>query len=881
MIGGWRTALRVARRDAARHRGASLLALTLLVLPVLAVSTAAVLFMTQRVDAGEAPERRLGAAAALIEIEEGAARVAQAPDPEDGHGWSGDDSANDTTLQDVRQVLGTERDYLSIDAAEFEFATDKGWSPMEATELDLASPLVDGLVRHSEGKAVPAGGEVVVNRALADRGPEVGEFLQIRDTHGADIVTELRIVGITESARFRDWPMAWVVPGELGLSEAAPVSYLVGGGPVTWDDVMHLNQRGVLVTSRSVLGDPPAPEELPVDYQFSLGESDDALLAVVGLIAVMVLIEVVLLAGPSFAVGARRQAHTLALVAANGGTARQLRRTVLASGIVLGGLGAVVGVSGGIGLAWLLQPLLQRFSSTWFGPFEVPWLVLVAVAGFGVLSALLAAIVPAVVASRRNVVDVLAGRRGDGRPSRGAPVVGLVVLGIGIAVAVAGTRPGGPMLFGMSENLIAVAAIVCVLGMVLLIPVAVTVVGRLVARAPLPVRFAGRDAARHRSRTVPAVAAVAATVAGVTALGIATASDQAEREGTYTQLRPLGEGIVTDWGEDADWAAYVALVREQAPGVEVTRVRGMREVEVDGHVSFGPRGSEGFWVNSTSCCGASLLVGTEFPDVLPGVSEADRRAADAVLAEGGVVVFARPGEDADAVDVRFESWSEGADEPAVTGRMGDVPVHLIEVDVSTDAVGEAPAQAVISPGVAQELGVPVGVVSLVLGEGLSRDAEQDLQEALAALSSEVDVYVERGYQPDGALVIVQLILFGLGGVLMLGGTLTATFLALADARPDLATMAAVGARPRTRRAVAASYALVVALVGSVLGALVGAIPGWAVTYPLTAESWHGSGPYLDIPWLLIGGVVLGLPLLTAAIVGLFARSRLPMVARME
>ena len=64
---------------------------------------------------------------------------------------------------------------------------------------------------------------------------------------------------------------------------------------------------------------------------------------------------------------------------------------------------------------------------------------------------------------------------------------------------------------------------------------------------------------------------------------------------------------------------------------------------------------------------------------------------------------------------------------------------------------------------------------------------------------------------------------------MLGGTLTATFLALSDARPDLATLSAVGASPRTRRGVAAAYAVVVGLVGAVLGAAVGFIPGIAVT----------------------------------------------------
>ena len=76
---------------------------------------------------------------------------------------------------------------------------------------------------------------------------------------------------------------------------------------------------------------------------------------------------------------------------------------------------------------------------------------------------------------------------------------------------------------------------------------------------------------------------------------------------------------------------------------------------------------------------------------------------------------------------------------------------------------------------------------------------------------------------------------------MLGGTLTATFLALSDARPDLATLSAVGASPRTRRGVAASYAVVVGLVGAVLGAAVGFIPGIAVTWPLTSQQRPGRG----------------------------------------
>lgn len=55
-----------------------------------------------------------------------------------------------------------------------------------------------------------------------------------------------------------------------------------------------------------------------------------------------------------------------------------------------------------------------------------------------------------------------------------------------------------------------------------------------------------------------------------------------------------------------------------------------------------------------------------------------------------------------------------------------------------------------------------------------------------------------------------------------------------------------------------------------------------MSYPLT-RNVNGSGPshYLVIPWPQIVALVLLLPLLTALLVGLVTRSRLPMVARLD
>ena len=76
--------------------------------------------------------------------------------------------------------------------------------------------------------------------------------------------------------------------------------------------------------------------------------------------------------------------------------------------------------------------------------------------------------------------------------------------------------------------------------MVLLTPLVLGLLGRLARLLPLPARFAVRDAARHRSRTAPAVAAVAATVAGVVALGIGGMSDAAQNRAMYCAERADG-----------------------------------------------------------------------------------------------------------------------------------------------------------------------------------------------------------------------------------------------------------------------------------------------------------------------------------------------------
>src|SRR5690606_24683819 len=131
--------------------------------------------------------------------------------------------------------------------------------------------------------------------------------------------------------------------------------------------------------------------------------------------------------------------------------------------------------------ATIAVPITQRLDSSRFGPFEVPWSLLALVAGFGLLSAVLAAVVPAFSASRHDIVAVLAGRRGEGRPSTRSPFLGLALLATGIAGAVLGSAGGRDT----APLLIAGSALLSVFGMILLVPMTVALVSRAAAGLPL------------------------------------------------------------------------------------------------------------------------------------------------------------------------------------------------------------------------------------------------------------------------------------------------------------------------------------------------------------------------------------------------------------
>jgi putative ABC transport system permease protein len=845
------------------------LVLLMVGLPVLLIVTGATLLRTADVSPEESLPGRLGAADALVQ---GVARESVYADPttgeplmlpgEPGEPWS---------AAEVGALLPQGARVVERSTGSIGYRTGSGSATVDAYVDDLTDPVRDGAFAVVEGRVPEAAGEVAVSEAVAERGPGVGDEVGLtRDDVPATVVGVLR----TESseASYLLLPPAWA-----GLLEDARTEFLatVPGG-LDWPAVQDLNARGLVVVSREVVADPP-PAEAFAPPGSSGG--DAAQTAVLALVAAALVLEVVLMAGPAFAVGLRRRRRDLALIAASGGTPADLRRSVLASGLLLGGGAALAGAVLGPVLAWAAVPVLEDRLDTTFGPFDLPVREALLAVGVGTLAGLAAAYVPARQAARTDVAVTLAGRRGQVRSSRRLPLLGLLLAAGGLVLTVLGARG--------TELAVAGGAVLLVVGVLLATSWLIGLLAPLARWLPVSGRLAVRDATRHRSRTAPAVAAILATVAGVTALAIGIASDSAQSQRDYVPRGPMGAALISPV-DGTDWDAVRAALGRELPGRDV--------VALDG-VSWSDPAAPLLRVTRSGCTGTvddcgwyddtgvpvsftltdvlvaepGALAGLLPEELAPGVADALERGRVAVVGTG-------------AVDAQGAVRLEAVRYDEATGRgqsLGSADLPGAEVPLTGDAMVVLPAQVFVPASLAGQLPAPVETLQLVVGgpgQPVTPAEQARLADALQAVGA-VSLYVERGWSDDSS--IARLLLVLVGGTLVLVATLTATGLAVADARPDHATLAAIGAPPRTRRLVAMGSAAVIGGTGALLGVLAGLAPGIAVAYPLTSTNYGaGADPLVVVPWDLLAAVAVGVPLVAVVVTGLAVRSRLPMTTRL-
>ncbi|HEY3631459.1 MAG TPA: FtsX-like permease family protein, partial [Jatrophihabitantaceae bacterium] len=568
----WRATLRIARREAWRNKGRSLLVIALIGLPVLVLAGADIAYRTWQLSPQEKLSRTLGHADALVDWGNGG-KVSQDPKSLDLYDTTADasddpppappTSALVAALPPGSHAVDWWRGYGSI-------VTKFGRKGSEFDGLDYTDPLARGLVHQVSGRAPRAADEIALTRSLAhDAGLHIGDAVPVL-ADGAKSASTYRLVGIVADASYRHAAAAYTL--RSGVPKAGPNGYiddrwLVGvPGGMSWANVRALNQLGYVALSRQVYLHPPPTSQVTYHSSSNSGSVNAKTAATGTLIGGMALLEIVLLAGPAFAVGARRQRRDLALIAAVGGQRKDLRNVVLSKGVVLGIAGGVLSAVAAIALAAIGIAAFGRYVNQVPGHFDVRPLELLALTGVSLLTALAAAVFPARGAARTDVVAALAGRRGTVRTRKRVPLLGVVVAGAGVVVALGG--------LGASANALVILAGVALteIGLIICLPALLGLISRVGRWLPLAPRIALRDAGRNRSSAAPAIAAVMAAVIGCIAVlvGVASAQDQSRR--SYSPHVPMNDGYAY-LNDNVKPPQAVDAVRSALPGAQVVALR--------------------------------------------------------------------------------------------------------------------------------------------------------------------------------------------------------------------------------------------------------------------------------------------------------------------
>ncbi|GIH12819.1 FtsX-like permease family protein [Rugosimonospora africana] len=908
-MASWRVALRVARREARRARGRTALVVAMIGLPVLALVFATAVFDMQRLTPQERITRLIGSA-------DGAVHYGQRVKAND----TGPNAGVVPETRDVAsadQILGSETGphdaatilpYLPAGSsatgtweAEVNMRTANGTGDIMARGIDPTSPATKGLVQLFRGRMPRTATEVTASSMALDR---LGARL------GGTVTTakgqRFTVVGVTE--------VSGAIRESLVFLPSAPIPDANGywlvkqPGPMTWAEIQGLNRNGFEAQSRQLMLHPPKEPSGPGDTigglsPFGLG------VVVVGL----GLLEVVLLAGPAFAVGARRRQRQLALVGANGGTPAVLRRIVLAdgvlSGVVAGATATAIGLAAAFGLRGQLE---TRVFHQRFGGYRVDVWWVAAIVALAVLIGMLGAAVPAFTAARQEIVAALAGRRGVHGSRRRWWLLGIGLVAVGGLLAAAGA-------YGHRSPVTVAGLCVGEFGIVLCTPAIVGQIARLGRYLPLSPRIALRDVARRRTASAPAISAVMAAVAGSIALTVYLGvSDQ--DQSTFVPSAPLGSVVVTTTGweptghtKTVDNAVpkITAALRDVFPGVtpvpvttlvcpsDICNLYAVAPMDRRCPYEEGPQLSKAtirkakadprcdYPVGGISSYETGGEVVTDDPTVvsaMTGLHGATLDAAVATLRAGGALV-----PDASDVENGKALLSVGGmlittdgTTPKVSGLAPGMPPDELDISVPGYVVPVGAQQPILSPSILRAEALKPAKPSTRIGHVIVMPASPATQAQLDRLRAELTgvtgtMFVE--HLPVNRPSPVPLILAIAAGIVALGAAAIATGLAAADSRTDLTTLAAVGAAPRVRRSLSLAQSGIIAGLGSVLGAIAGFGAAVAVITGINqqyASVWPSPDPIpIQVPWTNFIVSLIAVPAVAMLGAGVLTRSRLP------
>jgi putative ABC transport system permease protein len=494
--GGWRVAARLARREVRRRPGRTALVAALVALPVAGMLVAVVFMRTDAVSLADRWRFENGRADAVLFHD---TEVTPGPLPDGSH-------AVDHTS--TWRVVGAASGRLcSCGLIELPF-----------------EPLTDGIVTVSAGRHPERPDEVLLSEPAADAlGARLGERIELVRPFELDAT----VVGIGYESQWRDSPVMVLDPGAHLLDvDSMDVSLqrlvdlpddLTRAEVGAWEATAGPHTMSAAYPVVDVDGEDDSPNAA-VLWTWAAGAAG---LTVLGIVI-----------AAAFAASARRQLVTLGQLAANGATPALLRRVLFLQGTATGVVGTAAGLILGALVLVAARPWADRLLGHAYLGMDIRLLDILPIVVIALVAATVAALIPALGASRVSVLAALAGRRPLGRVSRRRTALGLASIAAGtgllaFAAYLDRDRTGGGI--GPFATACAVVGpVLLLLGVCTATPAYVTVLHPVARVLRGHWRLAARSLFRHRTRTgalVSAICAISAVAVAAAAVGLARERD--------------------------------------------------------------------------------------------------------------------------------------------------------------------------------------------------------------------------------------------------------------------------------------------------------------------------------------------------------------------
>lgn len=723
-----------------------------------------------------------------------------------------------------------------------------------------------------------AGHAVLTEDLASELGASVGSALVVSTSANAGADSSSQKATVVVDALFAGDRRVVIGAGTIPLAteavgEGSSTSYfIVGTTPIPWEKVESLNASGFLVVSRAVLASPP--EETNAAPAAS-ARADAWRPFVIGVGAALVLIELVLLVTPIFAVAQNRAMRSAAALFAVGGDHHDQGRMMLALGWIVGLRSSAV--------AFVLVAIANLRLSLVFGlgAAFVPWQSLLLAALLPCLLSLVASIAPARDLASIDSVAVIGGKART--PSRlvrripGYPVAFLLALPILAGAAFAGSLP-----------LLAVGLVLLEAGLIGSIPYTISRKWRYRDTASIGVRLALRDAIRNGHRTLPAMASLMTTAFIAAALLITLTSTNEAAWRAEAHVGPRGSVLVMDADPSdstvqarAKQNAAASAVSDSRPVVDSASLNGMPWNSGGNGPTLlveavSPNGGESLSIADRSPSLAELDLAYIVDDgsylaVSGLVSDDAMVRAVTTLSAGGAILpdSSYIGEDGTA---RLRALDMTDSLAAAANGLDDAPAPVVASEASVKASSwDALDVIVLSPRAAQSLSLPAKPVGqlLVLDDPVSPFSAASLSTSIAKAVPGTTTTVVQPRVRDFLIphIAALIALVAAAGTVALVVVLSGT-----DLESDFETLEAMGAPSDLRARVSAYQGIGLALACVPVSVLSGLFAGVIAVLTLARSGMFSGLVTLSpaIPWFELGVLLFGAPLLAMLVARIFS-----------